>query len=170
MKRYNDPSEIMNLAHEKHRHDHDTTPPNGVAKLKHLLFLLQWCLFLVFLLAFGDGSILVLLVFGDQIVHVGLSLSKLHLVHTLTSVPMQESLSSEHGSELVTDTLEEFLNGGGVTNEGRRHLKTTGRDGAESSLDVVGDPLDEIGRVLVLDVAHLVLDFLHGDFTTATEN
>jgi hypothetical protein len=83
---------------------------------------------------------------------------------------MQESLSSEHGSELVTDTLEELLDGGGVTNEGRRHLKTTGRDRAESGLNVVGDPLDEVGGVLVLDVAHLVLDFLHGNFTTAVEN
>jgi hypothetical protein len=83
---------------------------------------------------------------------------------------MQESLSSEHGSELVTDTLEELLDGGGVTNECRRHLKTTGRDGAESGLNVVGDPLDEVGGVLVLDVAHLVLHFLHGNFTTAVEN
>jgi hypothetical protein len=166
-KLHSDPSEIMNLAHEKLRHDHDTVPPNGVAKLKHLLFLLQWCLFLILLLALRDGSILVLLVLGNQIVHVGLSLSELHLVHTFTSVPMQESLSSEHGSELVTDTLEELLNGGRVTNEGGRHLKTTRRDGAEGSLDVVGDPLDEVGGVLVLDVAHLVLDFLHGDLTTA---
>jgi hypothetical protein len=160
----------MNLAHEKHRHDHDTTRPNGVAKLSHLFLLLQWCLFLVLLLTLGDGSILVLLVLGDQVVHVGLSLSELHLVHTLTSVPMQESFSSEHGSELVTNTLEELLDGGRVTNEGRRHLKATGRNGAESSLNVVWDPLDEVGRVLVLHVAHLVLDFLHGDLTTAAEN
>ena len=30
-------------------------------------------------------------------------------------------------------------------------------------MDVVWDPLDEVGGVLVLDVADLVLDFLHGD-------
>ena len=76
---------------------------------------------------------------------------------------MQESLAPEHGSELVTDTLEELLDGGGVADEGSGHLETTGRDGAESGLDVVGDPLDEVRRVLVLDVAHLVLDLLHGD-------
>merc|ERR1712070_1154219 len=33
--------------------------------------------------------ILVLLVLGDEIVHVGLSFSKFHLVHALPSVPMQ---------------------------------------------------------------------------------
>lgn len=33
----------------------------------------------------------------------------LQLVHTLSSVPMQEGLSPEHGRELVTDTLEQGL-------------------------------------------------------------
>jgi hypothetical protein len=133
----------------------------------HLLLLLQRSLFLVFLLSLGDGCLLVLLVLRNQIVHVRLSLSELHLVHTLTSVPMQEGLSSEHGSELVTNTLEELLDRGGVTDEGGGHLETTGRDGAESGLDVVRNPLDEVRVVLVLNVAHLVLDFLHGDLTTA---
>ena len=49
--------------------------------------------YLVLLLALGDGGLLVLLVLGDQIVLVGLGLGELHLVYTLTSVPMQESLS-----------------------------------------------------------------------------
>ena len=80
---------------------------------------------------------------------------------------MQESLSSEHGSELITDTLEELLDRGRVTNEGGRHLETTRRDRAESGLDVVGDPLNEVGSVLVLDVSHLILNLLHGDLTTA---
>ena len=80
---------------------------------------------------------------------------------------MQESLTSEHGSELITDTLEELLDGGGVTNKGRGHLETTRGNGAEGGLDVVGNPLNEIAVVLVLDIAHLVLDFLHGDLSTA---
>lgn len=83
---------------------------------------------------------------------------------------MQESLDAEHGRELLTNALEELLDGGGVTNEGRRHLKATGGNGAESSLDVVGDPLNEVGGVLVLDVAHLVINLLHGDLTTAGNN
>lgn len=120
---------------------------------------------LLFLLTLGDGGVLVLLVLRHKVVHVALSLSKLHLVHTLTSVPMQESLAAEHGSELVTDTLEELLDRGRVTDKGRGHLEVAGRNRAESGLDVVGDPLDEVGLVLVLDIAHLVLDLLHRDLT-----
>jgi hypothetical protein len=52
---------------------------------------------------------LVLLVFGDQIVHVALSFGEFHLIHTLTSIPMQESLAPEHGSKLFRDTLEKLL-------------------------------------------------------------
>src|SRR5699024_7041066 len=70
-----------------------------------------------------------------------------------------------HSSELVADTLEELLDGGRVTDEGGGHAEVAGRNGAESGLDVVGNPLNEVGLVLVLDVAHLVLDFLHGDLT-----
>ena len=33
-------------------------------------------------------------------------LSELHLVHALSSVPMQESLATEHGRKLLTDTFE----------------------------------------------------------------
>ena len=131
-----------------------------------LLLSLERSLLIVLLLSIRDGGLLVLLVLGHQIVHVGLSLSELHLVHTLTSVPMQESLAPEHGSELVSDTLEELLDGGGVTDKGGRHLEAARGHGAKRGLDVVGDPLNEVGRVLVLDVAHLVLDLLHGDLTT----
>ena len=78
---------------------------------------------------------------------------------------MQESLAAEHSSELVADTLEQLLDGGGVTDEGRGHLEATGRNRAKCGLNVVGNPLNEVGLVLVLDVAHLVLDLLHGDLT-----
>ncbi|KAI6769070.1 hypothetical protein HG531_010174 [Fusarium graminearum] len=81
--------------------------------------------------------------FSDKIVHVGLGLSELHLIHTLTSVPMQESLASEHSSKLLANTLEKLLDRGGVSNKSGRHI-------------------------LALDVAHLVLNLLHGD--TATED
>ena len=43
------------------------------------------------LLVIASG-LLVLLVLRHQIVHVGFSLSELHLIHTLASVPMEESL------------------------------------------------------------------------------
>ena len=75
---------------------------------------------------------------------------------------MEESLSSEHGSELFGDTLEHFLDSGGVTQEGDGHLQTLGGDVANGGLDVVGDPFNEVGRVLVLDVEHLFINFLGG--------
>lgn len=103
-----------------------------------------------------------MLVLRDQIVHVGFSLGELHLVHTLGSVPMQESLSSKHSSELFSDSLKHFLDGGRVTNEGDSHLKTLGGNIANGRLDVVGNPFNEVRRVLILDVEHLFIDFFGG--------
>ena len=77
---------------------------------------------------------------------------------------MQEGLATEHGGELVADALEELLDGGAVADEGGAHLEAAWRDGAQGRLDIVRDPLDEVGGVLVLHVADLVLDLLHGDF------
>src|SRR5215469_8627312 len=97
--------------------------------MRNLLLLLKRNLLLTILLfSFRDGRFLVLLILRHEIVHVGLCLRELHLVHALPSVPMQEGLTAEHGSELVTDTLEELLDGGAVTNEGGGHLQATGRD------------------------------------------
>ena len=110
-------------------------------------------------LLLGSG-VLVLLVFRDKIVHVGLSLSELHLVHALTSVPVQESLSAEHSSELLRYSLPDLLDGSGVTNEGGGHLEALGGDIANRSLNVVGDPLNEVRRVLVDDVQHLLVNLL----------
>jgi len=119
-------------------------------------------LLLVHLFLILSGGILVLLVFGNEIVHVGLSLSEFHLVHTLTSVPMEEGLSSEHSGELLTNSLEHLLDGSGVTEEGNSHLKTLRRDITDGGLDVVGDPLNEVRGVLVLDIEHLLIDLLGG--------
>ncbi len=44
--------------------------------------------------------------------------------------------------------------------------RTLGGDVALGGEDVVRDPFDEIGRVLGLHGLHLILDLLHGDFTT----
>ena len=74
---------------------------------------------------------------------------------------MEESLSSEHSSELLGDSLEELLDGGGVTDEGGGHLESSWGDVTDGGLDVVWNPLDKVGRVLVLDVEHLLVDFLH---------
>ena len=75
---------------------------------------------------------------------------------------MQESFTPEHSSELFGDPLEQFLDGSGVSNECGGHLKTPGRNVTNGSLDIVGDPLDKVGAVLVLHVEHLLVDLLHG--------
>jgi hypothetical protein len=79
---------------------------------------------------------------------------------------MQESLTTEHSGELFGDTLEEFLDGGAVTNEGGGHLKTTWWDVTDSCLDVVGDPFNKVAAVLVLDVEELFINLLHGHTST----
>lgn len=120
---------------------------------------------LLLLVEFGvlvGGGLLVLLVFRDQIVHVALGFGELHLVHALASVPMQESLTTEHSGELLGDTLEQLLDGGRVADERRGHLQSSRRDITDGGLDVVGDPFDEVAAVLVLDVEHLLVNLLHG--------
>ena len=74
---------------------------------------------------------------------------------------MQESLASEHSGELLGDTLEQLLDGGRVTNEGGGHFQTTWWNVTNGGLDIVGDPLDKVGGVLVLHVQHLLVDLLH---------
>ena len=111
-------------------------------------------------------SLLVLLVLSDQILHVRLRFGELHLVHTLLGVPMQEGLPLEHRCELITDALEELLNSGRVTEEGDGHLHSSWSNVTLSSKNIVGNPLDEVGTVLHLNVLHLFLDLLHRNLAT----
>jgi hypothetical protein len=126
----------------------------------HCLCVFSFTFFVHFF--FFSGGVLILLVFRDQIVHVGFGFSEFHFVHTFTGVPMEESLSSEHSSELFSDSLEHFLDGGGVTDESNGHLQALGGDITDGGLDVVGDPFNEVRGVLVLDVEHLFIDFFGG--------
>ena len=112
-----------------------------------------------------NGGVLVLLVFRDEIVHVGFGFSEFHFVHTFTGVPVEEGLAAEHGGELFGDALEHFLDAGVVADEGDGHLEALGGNVTDGGLDVVGDPFDEVGGVLVLDVEHLLVDFLGGHAT-----
>jgi len=114
-----------------------------------------------FAFVFIGGSFLVLLVFADQVIHVAFGFSEFHLVHALASVPMQESLATEHGSELLAHALEKFLDGSGVADEGGRHLQATRWNVADGGLDVVRDPFYEVAVVLILNVHHLLIDVLH---------
>jgi len=155
----------VHLFHSSRHVRHNAHAPSFEDRLIYLFFINNTFL-LVFAFLFLDGGILVLLVLGDKILHVGFGFGELHLVHTLVGVPMEESLALEHSSELLADTLEQLLDGCGVTNEGNSHLETTGRNVALSSEDVVRDPLNEVSTVLVLDVLHLLFNFLHGDLAT----
>ena len=80
---------------------------------------------------------------------------------TFSSVPMEESLSSEHGGELFRNSFEEFLNGSRVSNESGRHFESSWWDITYGGLDVIWDPLNEIRTILILDVEHLFVNFLH---------
>ena len=115
---------------------------------------------------FFGGGILVLLVFRDQVVHVRFGFGEFHLVHAFAGVPVKEGLATEHGGELFRDTLEHFLDGRTVTDEGGGHLQSLGGDVANGGLDVVGDPFHKVTAVLVLDVQHLFIDFLGGHAAT----
>merc|ERR1719486_930484 len=79
---------------------------------------------------------------------------------------MEEGLAAEHSSELLTDTLEHLLDGSGVSEESDGHLESLGWDIADGGLDVVGDPLNEVRGVLVLDVEHLLVNLLGGHAAT----
>ena len=94
-------------------------------------------------------------------------LGKLHLIHALACVPVEEGLAPEHGGELLRDSLEQLLrrdtfihrthtqgpiiitlNKAGedldccrIANESRGHLETSWRDVTHGSLDVIGNPL-----------------------------
>jgi hypothetical protein len=76
---------------------------------------------------------------------------------------MEESLSSEHSSELLSDSLEHLLDGSGVTDESSRHLESIRRDITDRRLNVVRDPLNEIRGVLVLNIQHLFIDLFGGN-------
>merc|ERR1711892_433786 len=126
--------------------------------LFHFLFSI---FFIIILLIHVRSSLLVLLVLRHKIIHVGLCLSELHLVHPLPGVPVEESLPPEHGGELLGDPLEDLLDGGGVTDKGCRHLESSWWNITDSSLNIIRDPLNKIGRVLVLHVQHLLVHLLH---------
>ena len=84
----------------------------------------------------NEDDDLVLLVLGHEVVHVGLSLGELHLVHALAGVPVEEGLAPgggrlrtggrrdglpEHHRELLTDPLEQLL-GDGVVQVGTKNI------------------------------------------------
>merc|ERR1719336_66776 len=56
-----------------------------------------------------EDSVLLVLIFGDEIADVLVRLLELHLVHALSLVPVEESLPLVHRAELGGQSLEDAL-------------------------------------------------------------
>mmetsp|Transcript_25929 Transcript_25929/g.36968 ORF Transcript_25929/g.36968 Transcript_25929/m.36968 type:complete len:407 (-) Transcript_25929:320-1540(-) len=121
--------------------------------------------FTCFVLSIYQG-ILVLLIFRHQIIKIGLCLSEFHFVHTLSGIPMQEGLTTEHNSELLSNTLPRLLDTSGVTNKDTRHFHSSGWDITNGRLEVIGDPFNKVTRVLAHHLEHLIVNFLTGHGST----
>jgi hypothetical protein len=76
---------------------------------------------------------------------------------------MEESLSSKHSNKLFMNSLKHFLNCGGVSNKSSRHLQSLWRNVANAGFDVVGNPFNKVGTIFVLNVEHLLVNFLRGN-------
>ncbi|CAN0907635.1 hypothetical protein LINGRAHAP2_LOCUS24905 [Linum grandiflorum] len=132
----------------------------GVDRITNLSILVPVELFLLILqLIPVRHRVLVLLVLRHQIVHIALSLRELHLIHPFPCIPMQESLPPEHHRELLRHPPEHLLYARRVPHEGRRHRQPRRRHVAHARLNIVRDPLHEVGRVLVLHIYHLLVHF-----------
>ena len=79
---------------------------------------------------------------------------------------MQESLALEHGQELLTDPPEDLLDGRVVANKCPRHLQALGRNIADGSEDVAGNPRHKVGTVLCLNIHDLIVHHFHGHLST----
>merc|ERR1719161_158754 len=106
------------------------------------------------------SCILVLLILRNQVVHVTFRLSELHLVHAFTCVPVEEGFATEHRREVLGYALEHLLNRRGIAEKSDRHLQALRWDVADRAFHVVRDPLDEVRRVLVLYIQHLLVHLL----------
>lgn len=109
---------------------------------------LLFSLFAKILLLFCGG----ILVLGDKVVRAALSLGEAHLVCALIHVPVQDGLLVEHGSKLLLDVLEQLLDGQAVANDGDCHFQATGRDIADSCLDIIGDPFHKVAAIPIFHV------------------
>merc|ERR1711879_931579 len=123
----------------------------------------------IFCLFFFVGGVLLVLVLSDEISDVLVSFLELHLVHTFTLVPMEESFSSVHRSELGGKSLKDALQSSGVCNKSGGHVRCLwgGRDNA--SLEVIWDPLNKIVSVFGVEFLHIVINFLCGEVSSEGE-
>merc|ERR1711985_218186 len=111
------------------------------SRLTSLTLHVIFTLFLVELTFLFGGSILVLLVLRDEVIHIALSLRKLHLIHALTCVPVKEGFPPEHGRKEFSNTLEHLLDCRRIPEESDCHLQPLRRNITDPDFDVVRDPL-----------------------------
>merc|ERR1712187_312301 len=121
---------------------------------------------LVELAFFLCGSVLVLLVLRHKVIHVALGFCEFHFRHPLACVPVKECLAPEHRGEVLCDTLEHFLNSGGIPSERDGHLQPLRWNVADACFNIVRNPFDEVGAVLILYIQHLLVHSLSRHTTT----
>ena len=131
-----------------------TTSPSHILMLHSFHFLIFIFPFLI------CSGVLVLLVLRHKIIHIALCFCEFHLIHSFTGIPMQKSFPSEHGSKLLTHSPKHFLDGGRISNEGGSHRKPPGWNVTNAWFHIVRDPFHKVGRVLVLNINHLLIHFL----------
>jgi len=112
---------------------------------------------------------LLVLIFGDQVSHVLVGFLEFHLVHTFTLVPMEESLSSVHSTELGSKSLEDALQSSGVCNEGRGHVASLRSSRDDTSLEVVWNPFNKVIGVFGVKFFHVVINLLRGEVSSEGE-
>ena len=128
-------------------------------KLVKSHFFLIFHVIFVFFLFIVNGGFLVLLILRYQIIHIRLCFSEFHLIHTLSSVPMEKSFSSEHSCKLLSDSFEHFLYCSRVTDESCSHLQSIWWDITDRGLDIVRNPFNKVRRIFILYIKHLLIYF-----------
>merc|ERR1712048_401578 len=101
-------------------------------------------LFFVELALLLRGGILVLLVLRHEIIHIRLCLCKLHLVHALSCVPVQEGFAPEHGREILCHAFEHLLNCRRISRESNSHLRSFRGNVTDARFDIIRNPFYEI--------------------------
>merc|ERR1719487_2387143 len=139
----------------KYRCDLEGAPSGNHRSRLHVIL----ALFLIKLTLLLGSGILVLLVLGDEVIHVTLCFSELHLIHAFACVPMKESFATEHSCEVLSYTLKHLLDRGGVSCKGNGHLQALGWNVAYACLNIVGNPFDEVRTIFVLHIQHLLIHF-----------
>merc|ERR1711964_145598 len=108
----------------------------------------------------ADDGVLLVLVLSDQVNNVLIGLLEFHLVHALALVPVEERLPLVEGGELLAESLEHVLQGGRVGDERARERVFLAWVQDDRRLDVVGDPLNEVLALCLLDSLDAEVDLL----------